>query len=70
MGVVIGICIKYPGGRTRIRVTDIADRINSKRIWLFASERSRHRWNENRVASVDPTNGINRRRKARVCIVL
>ena len=23
MGVVIETCIKYPGGRTRIRVTDI-----------------------------------------------
>jgi hypothetical protein len=23
MGVVIEICVKYPGGRTRLRVTDI-----------------------------------------------
>jgi hypothetical protein len=27
MGVVIEICIKYPGGRTRIRVTDMQVRI-------------------------------------------
>jgi hypothetical protein len=28
MGVVIEICIKYPGGRTRIRGTEVADTRN------------------------------------------
>jgi hypothetical protein len=49
MDVVIEIFVKYPGGRTRITVTDILSvRINSKRIWLFRSgERDPIRRNTN-----------------------
>ena len=58
MGVVIEICVKYPGGPTRIRGTDISDRINSSRTWLFTSGRSRQRRNTNRTATMDPTGEI------------
>ena len=29
MGVVIEICVKYPGGRTRIRVTDVRSAVET-----------------------------------------
>jgi hypothetical protein len=58
MGLVIEICVKYPGGPTRIRGAGISDHINSSRIWLFTSGRSRQRRNKNRTTTMDPTGEI------------
>ena len=41
-----------------ITVSYIADRINSKRMWLFASGGSRQRRNINRTATMDPKGEI------------
>jgi hypothetical protein len=36
MGVIIEICVKHPGGPTRMRVADIRDIVSSKVLYKYA----------------------------------